>query len=417
MADEAALLDAVDVDAIDIESQETIDEQQQDQGDDGGESAADGEDTTKIDGRRFNPEWSKALKELRELHPERADMLTKLRDNYARYLALQEVAPKGLDDVRGWKSTIEALGGPESAAAMMERQAQSDAADERIAAGDFSVMSELAPEIKSGIYQMLPDMLSDLAATDEKAFTAAVAPHFQAALAATGMGEALKAIYAKLGDNDEAKAGIKQIFDWYQKQTSGAGEMQRGAAGMTPREKALQEKLAKYESTAEDSFVSTVTDSIQKHFDDGFSKDADVYIKQRNLTQEQQDDLRASLNAKMAEKLAADGPFQAQLKAFKAQRNRSPEAVTNFIKAKVDEIRKPLLDQLVLTRYGKATKATPVVKANGDANRGAVRVAQAPPVTEWDRDKMEAAGYENTVKKGIFYLQGGRTVQLQKGAQ
>src|ERR1044071_8345039 len=85
----------------------------------------------KVDGRRFNPEWSRQLKELRESRPELADMLTKLRDGYARFGAINELGLKGVDDVRSLQTTINALGGAEKAAAMMSQMADIEAIDAR----------------------------------------------------------------------------------------------------------------------------------------------------------------------------------------------------------------------------------------------------------------------------------------------
>lgn len=416
------VLDPVD-DVVDVDTTQDDPDVDDPQGDEG-DSASAGP-TDKVDGRKFNPEWSRLLKEMREAaaaDPERgpkvADMLTKLRDNYARHQALMEIAPKGLEDVRGWKTTMDALGGPEAAASLMERAATMDAIDERIAAADFSVIGELPENLQQGFYQMVPQALASLAETNPQAFQAAVQPHFQSALKETGLGEALENLYGMLGENEQAKALVKQMFGWYSQQTNGQAPLPaNGQKTVDPQVRALQEKLSRYEQSEDQSFVSSVTDSSQKYLEESFGKLADVYVKQLGLTKEQQSDLMESFNEKLTAKLGADAAFQSQLKAFKAMKNRSPETVANYVRSKIDEHAKTTLDGLVKNRYGAmARKPAPRVATPQPTSNGATHVAQIPDQSQWDMDRMTAEGYENTAKKGLYYLKGGKSVQVSRPA-
>jgi hypothetical protein len=372
----------------------------------------------KIDGRKFNPEWSKALKELRESRPELADMLTKLRDTYGRYGAISELAPKGVEDIRSWKTTIDAIGGPEAAADLMERTAQIEQIDSRIAAADFSVVGELPEDMQQGFYKMLPDALTHLSQTDDRAFAAIVQPHFSAALAATGMEQHLRTMYAKAEGNPEVQELIKQQFDWLQNQVKGAGTMPSGTKTVDPKVAELQAKLDSYSQKDVDNFTKGVTETTTAHMAKSFTDNASVYIKQKNLSEMQQSDLRESYDAKLVAVLSADKAFQKQLQAYGAL-NKSGKAdsatVANFVQAKIDEVSKKIVDDLVVARYGNVrTMRQPPVAGATPTSGGAVRVAQAPDQSKWDMDKMTALGYENTVKKGLFHLADGRTVQLQK---
>lgn len=366
----------------------------------------------KIDGRKFNPEWSKALKELNELYPDRKDMFTKLRDNYARYQTLQELAPKGIEDVRQWKTTLDAVGGPEAAAELMQRAASMDEVDSKIEAGDYSVIGSLPESLQKGFYQMLPDALADLQTKDPQAFDAAVSPHFQAALLGTGMGDHLKKMYTAAGDNEPLKELIKQQFDWFQQQTNGAGKM-AGQKTVSPEVQRLQAELDSRRQADDTSFVQGVTDTTNKHVGEVFDREAAVYLKQLNLTDAQKADLSESFNAKLVDKLGSDAAFQKQLGAYKSLKNRSPETINNYIRGKIDESAKSIMDGLVTARYGGMRQKSKV-EATGTrtTDSGATRVAQSPDQSQWDMAKMESMGYENTVKKGVFHLQGGRTVQV-----
>lgn len=385
-------------------------------------------DAEKVDGRRFNPEWSKALKELRELYPDRADMLTKLRDNYARYQALQEVAPKGLDDVRSWKSTIDAVGGPEAAAELMQRNAEYEQIDSKIEAGDYSVVADLPENLQKGFYQMLPDALNDLSERDPQLFQAAVAPHFQAALAGTGLGtvidaqiEGLRNLYGRITD-PEARAEIKALFDdaaktknWYAQQTEGAGKMPAGTKTVSPEVQRLKAELESRRNADDESFVGGITNATNEYVGKAFEKEAAVYLKQLNLADAQKSDLMDSFNVKLVDKLGSDAAFQKQLAAYKSLKNRNPETISNYIRGKIDENAKSILDGLVTARYGgMRQKAAATTAGAATTSGGATRVSQAPDQSQWDMAKMEALGYEATVKKGLFYLQGGRTVQLAR---
>lgn len=382
----------------------------------------DGQQTEeKVDGRRFNPEWSKALKEMRELYandpekgPKIADMLTKMRDNYARYQELQSVAPKGLEDVRAWKTQIDALGGAEAAAEMMQRVAGIEEIDAKIAAADFSVIGELPEEMQKGVYGMIPDMLSHLSQNDEKAFAAAVMPHFAAALEGTGMGEHLKAMYAKADGNAELQSLIKQQYDWYQAQVAGKGSLAQKS--VDPQVARLQAQLNERTQSDTKAFVDGLVDATNKYTGDWFAQNASVYIKQLNLTESQQKDLKDSFESKLADKLEKDAAFQKQLGAFGKLKNRDSNQVNDYIKSTIDSPTnaKAILDGLVTARYGGMRKAKPAAVAVMTTDNGATRVTKAPEQSQWDMTKMTAEGYENTVKKGKFFLQGGRTVQLAR---
>jgi hypothetical protein len=87
--------------------------------------------------------------------------------------------------------------------------------------------------------------------------------------------------------------------------------------------------------------------------------------------------------------------------------------VNSYIRSKIDESAKAIIDGLVTARYGGMRKAKPVVAAGtSTTDAGAVRVAKTPDRSEWDMDKMDALGYEATAKIGKFFLKGGRTVQV-----
>jgi hypothetical protein len=288
-----------------------------------------------------------------------------------------------------------------------------DQVDSKIEAGDYSVIGELPENLQKGFYQMLPDALNDLSEKDPNAFQAAVAPHFQAALAGTGMGDHLKKMYAAAGENEPLKELIKQQYDWFQQQTQGAGKMPGSTKSADPHVARLQAELETRRQADDSSFVQGVVDATLKYLPDAFNANASVYAKQLNLTDAQKSDLMDSFEAKLTAKLNEDAAFQAQLKAYKTLKNRSPETVNNYIRGKVDENAKSIIDGLVTARYGgMKRKATPITEGAKTTDNGAVRVAQAPGQDQWDMAKMEAVGYENTVKKGLFYLQGGRTVQL-----
>lgn len=370
-------------------------------------------ETEKVDGRKFPTEWSRQMKELRETRPELADMLTKLRDTYGRYSAVSELAPKGVEDIRGWKTTIDAIGGSEAAADMMQRTAAMEAVDARIESGDFGVIGELSPEWQKGFYQMLPDALADLSEKDPTAFSAAVMPHFAAALAGTGMGDHLKAMHAKADGNPELQALIKQQYDWFQQQTSGAGKMQPGAKSADPQVARLQAELDSRRQADDSAFEQGAIQYTNNHVKAAFTRDAAVYLKQLSLTEAQQSDLSDSFNAKLVDKLAGDKAFQAQLKAYKSLKNRNPETVNTYIQGKIDESAKSIIDGLVTARYGgMKRKVAPITTGTTTTDNGVTRVAQAPGQDQWDMTKMEAMGYDATVKKGLFYLQGGRSVQV-----
>jgi hypothetical protein len=404
----------MDAEVIDqpIEAEVIDQTETQDEPSDSGESDRVSEPTDKVDGRKFNPEWSKALKEMRELYPDRADMLTKLRDGYGRYSALQELAPKGLDDVRGWKTTVDALGGPEAAANLMQRASEIEEMDNRIANADFSVVSELPEEMQKGFYGMLPDALAHLAESDAQRFGEIVQPHFAAALAGTGMGDHLKSMYQAAGDNESLKGQIKQMFDWFTQQTSGKGTITPGARTANPEVQRLQAELESRRQADTESFANGIADQTEKGLNDAFTREMTAY-KGLGLNEKQTADLMASVNSRVAGILQADAAFQNQLKAFKSLKSRNPQTVLDYVKSHVDAQTKVALDDIVSTRYsGMRQKPQPRVADPAQTSNGTIKVNKAPDQSEWDLEKMSDLGYDQTAKKGLYYLKGNKTVQL-----
>ena len=381
----------------------------------GDAAGADKQQTTddKVDGRKFPQEWSKALKELRELYPDRADMLTKLRDTYGRYGAVGELAPKGVEEIRQWKTTLDALGGSEAAADMMQRTAAMEAVDERIESGDYGVIAELSPEWQRGFYQMLPDALTDLSTKDPAAFSAAVMPHFAAALEGTGMANHLKKMYAAAGDNEPLKELIKQQHDWLQSQIAGKGQI-AGTKTVSPELARAQKQLETYQQGERESFVNSVLSTRDKAIDDSFNEHVAVYKKQLGLTDSQVADLQESFAAKVKASQVEGTPFFKQLKAYSALKTRDMATVDTYIKSATTQDAKTIIDGLVTARYSGMRQKAKVVPTTTTTDAGATRVAQAPPRDQWDMDKMDAAGYEATAKVGKFFLKGGRTVQLSR---
>jgi hypothetical protein len=413
MADEAAVIDQTTESDQDLSTAAETQELDQAESQTENQESTQQTEADKVDGRRFNPEWSKALKELRELYPDKADMLTKMRDNYARYQALQEVAPKGLEDVRAWKSTLDALGGSEAAADLMQRVADVEQVDAKIEAGDYSVIAELPESMQKGFYQMLPDALAELSTKDPQAFAAAVMPHFAAALQDTGMEAHLQKMYQAAGDNEPLKELIKQQYDWYQAQVQGKGTMPGGTKTASPEVQRLQAELNSRREADDQSFIGGVAEKTNQYVTESFAKNAEVYLKQLSLTDAQKSDLAESFNVKLVDKLAGDTAFQKQLAAYKSLKNRNPETVNSYIRSKIDESAKAIIDGLVTARYGGMRKAKPTtLPSTTTTDAGAVRVAKTPDQSEWDMDKMDAVGYDQTAKIGKFFLKGNRTVQV-----
>lgn len=394
-----------------VVDQPVDDEGQDDSGSDGA-SGAESQPAEKLDGRKFNPEWSKQLKELRELYPDRADMLTKLRDGYARSQAYLELDSKGLDTFKGWKTTIDAIGGPEAAAQLMQRASEIEEMDGRIANADFSVINDLPDEMQKGFYGMLPDALAHIAESDPTKFGEIVQPHFAAALANTGMGDHLKAMYQAAGDNESLKGQIKQLYDWYSQQTSSKGSLPAGNRAANPEVERLRQELEQRNQRDSESFADSVSQQSEKHLDDSFNREMTAY-KGLGLNEKQMGDLKASVNARVASTLGADSAFQNQLKAFKSLKNRNPQTVIDYVKSHVDAQTKVALDDIVSTRYsGMKQKPQVRVAESGQSATGTIKVNKAPDASEWDMDKMQDLGYAETTKKGLYYLKGNKTVQL-----
>jgi hypothetical protein len=135
--------------------------------------------------------------------------------------------------------------------------------------------------------------------------------------------------------------------------------------------------------------------------------------KSLGLNEKQTADLMASVNSRVSGILEDDNAFQTQLKAFRSLKNRNPQTVIDYVKSHVDVQTKVALDDIVSTRYS-GMKSKPQTRAADPAqsSNGTIKVNKAPEQSEWDLDKMNDLGYEQTAKKGLYFLKGNKTVQL-----
>lgn len=414
MDDVSAVLDAPVADEVIDLQPEALDTQDPPELEEGSEAATP-QEKEKMDGRRIDRETSLRLKALREAHPEDAQMLNNLRDEAARQRAFREFAPNGLEDAKAWKTTIDAMGGSEAAAEMMSRVAQYDEIDTRLASGDLGVLSDMPEEIQKGFEQGMPSYLSQMATDKPDMFNEWVKPHFQTALAATGLGTFLEQLYESLGDNPDAQAKVKQGYQWYQNQTAGAGKMPAaGPKTVDPETARLREQVGQHQQEKNKEFVNTILSTRDSQVSKDFDTHVAVYKKQFGLTDSQLSDLKETFAQKMNAKTTEGTPFFKQINAYAKLKSRDMGVINKYISDTMSADAKTTLDGIVSARYGTAkSRQTAAATPNAPTTSGgATRVAQTPDQSQWDHAKMEALGYAETAKKGIYWLKGGKSVQV-----
>jgi hypothetical protein len=395
------------------------------------QASPDGVDAEKpVDGRTNPAAVRAALKALRDSDPKMAPIARQLNDAFGRYNAYKSVFPK-VADAQNARALLDAVGGDEGLTALQERTKSFAATDQKLYAGDPSVLDDILEDMKSegkidAFGKLASPFLEKLRATDEKAYFAAMKPHFFQGLRDVGFQNVLQGIIENLSGEtpnvNNAKAIASQMANWYEDLKASVDSASK--QNLDPERQAFEQERTKFQTERQKEFQTSVANECDSHNNKALGSALKSYLSMpffKGWSRESLVDLGAGLKQQLFSELGSDKTYQAQMDAFFSQKSPDKGKITAYHTAKVDTMAKRIVKDLLNRRYpgfakaqrtvGKAP-AKPVAASQG-AQRGADGKFQFQYVTskpEWNDIDFEEPGAHNAYVTGRAKLKTGRYV-------
>lgn len=385
----------------------------------GGAEALSGE---AFDGRKFSPEINSFLKTLREQFPTQAKAIQALRDGYGRSLAVSALAPKGAAEIQGWKTALEAAGGVGGVANIQNELNKFEQMVASLAKGDGAVFDR--EDLKGALPQVAASAIAKLGETNPQALEQTLTPLFAERLAGTGLDQALQAAAQMLdgGNLEGAKQALAGMSQWVARnsQSGGAPGGQGGAGGrqdpLAKERESLATERQQIEQQKNDAFWGGVNEKVTQKETAVLTAALMPYLKSLNLNDGQKELLMGDFRAEIARRAGADPAYQAQLKAYREQKNRNADGVTNYINAKLDAMAASVVKTVTEARYPGSSRTRTAASATATGARQeekpaaassgatvAIRVAEKPTNLDYERSSVDDLFYRRAwTKDGKF---------------
>jgi len=371
MADESAVMDAVETGAEEVESGAEEVEQGQEQVDEG-EAEEKGGDKGPYT-TQFSREYRAAMKALELQHPEQKKFLQQARDNHARLFALTQLEPKGIDGVREHYAMLDGLvrgdfKGPEALTAIQEELAGVEEVDNLLINGDPKAFDALGEDFNAGLAKLAPAYLERVAQTDPAAFEAAVLPHFVSTLAGSDLVKEFNALVDVLNAKDDprfddatkmkfAMSQLAKMGNWLNGLQAKVGEIKPAGAAKDTQQADPQKEIERerQELHWERSIYPEAGKLVRQKFNELLAP----LQKRLKLTPKQVDSAYADFKSKNTAACEADADYIRQKNFYRGQKNPSPEAVLNMVRAQLAKTGKTVFEQVRSERWEGFLSGTP----------------------------------------------------------
>src|SRR5580700_1836210 len=208
-------------------------------------------------------ELSAALKAFREANPEHGAAAKLLNDGYRRAEAFQEVFKGGVQEARGVRAALDAIGGTEGLATLQSTVASVEETDALLDAGDPKVLDAIIEDSPEGFKKLAPHVLSRLQKLDAEAFGRTIQPHLVRGLADANFAGVLSALASKVSDNAEASAIVRDMQAWFESQKQQAER--QNADALNPEREKLSQREAKLVESERKQFEGQVSAQVDPH--------------------------------------------------------------------------------------------------------------------------------------------------------
>ena len=313
-----------------------------------------------IDARTNPAAVRSALKKLRDMGPEFAPIARQLNNSFGREIAYKNVFPK-VADAQNAKALLDAVGGQEGFVALQENVKAIQATDAKLYAGDPSVLDDIIEDMRSegkidAFGKLASPFLEKLRATDEKAYFAAMKPHFYQGLRDVGLPNVVANLIQSLQGEQpnvaQAQQILNQMKEWFD--DLGASVDTASKQNLDPERKAFEQERQQFASERQKEFQTGVAAACDSHNNTALGSALKQYLKLpffKGWSRESLVDLGAGLKQQLYSELGADKAYQTQMDAFFAQKSPDKDKIQRFHQAKVDSMAQRIVKDLLNRRY------------------------------------------------------------------
>src|SRR5882672_8733047 len=237
------------------------------------EEAAQGDagDDKPVDARTNPAAVRAALKALRDSDPKLAPIARQLNDAYGRAMAYKQSFPK-VADAQNARALLDAVGGEEGFVSLQESMKAIQATDAKLYAGDPSVLDDILEDMRSegkidAFGKLASPFLEKLRATDEKAYFAAMKPHFYQGLRDVGLPNVIQGLLESLSGEQPNIGNAKNILNsmnqWFEDLKTGVDTATK--QNLDPERQAFEQERTKFQSERTQEFQKGVATECDSH--------------------------------------------------------------------------------------------------------------------------------------------------------
>lgn len=358
------------------------------------------------DYRKQTLEYLKSLKAQDGIDPK---LIKHIRDTYMRESAYNEIGD--INSVRGLKSQLEAIGGPEGLADLQATVASVEETDALLEAGDPQILDQIFEDARDGAIKLAPHYIDRIQKLDPQAFERMMLPHIVNYLKQNNFENAIAYMGRLVGENAEAKKWTDQTLQWFNNIARQSENFRTDT--LSPERDQLKQERQTLIQERDKMFMESIQGEVLNHTNTELSKKLQPFQNAlKGLSELQRRDIANSVYGEIERAINADRSFNSQLEAMKASKRRDRAGIVRFINTKVssiaDEAVKKIASGYGLKVGGVAPKGT---KPQAPSGRGTLQnpilVKEHPGTENIDHDKTT----EDMIYKGIYTLKNGRVVK------
>lgn len=315
--------------------------------------------SSKPDGRMLPKDIQRGLKALRE-NPETAPLAKALNDAYFRSEAYTKVG--SIDEISGWKSQLESLGGQEGIAELQSRAETLSKLDQDFDSGNPAVLDEIAPE---GFKKLVAPAIERLERLDPDAYSNALRPHLMRSIESARLPDVLNFMQYLLARNDvaEARNQVKLVQDWLAGQRDAVAQTRQSANDpkleqLTQREQAIsQREMNSFRAETAGHVNGIINKSIEKQVDSLFKDGKGGSL----INDGQRKQFARAVIAEATEALKSDKDYMAKLQA--AIKSRDGKALVSYANSQLPTLIAKVAQQVRNEMY-PTLQAAPAQRLN-----------------------------------------------------
>jgi hypothetical protein len=263
-----------------------------------GKPAKDEAQPDKQDGRKQPDALRKRVAELRRQADSITDPVAKqallndakaLNDTIGKSRAYEELFPT-VREVREVKALLDSVGGRDGFTQMQARASQVAEIDQKLAAGDASVIENLWKEAPEGMPKLVPAIADKFAAEKPQEYTKFIAPRAIAHLDQSGFPQAFDRLVQlyETGKVEEAKALKQEMIAW----VTGQRNSKEQTKQVDPEVERLRAELAEKNRGEDSKAIDTAYNAVITHAGPVIDKVLKPLVAKLGLSAEQYQGLR-----------------------------------------------------------------------------------------------------------------------------